>query len=237
MNTFTLRYSRKGYDSAVSAGSSRPLRARSATEKSRRRDDILQAAERLWTAGVYNDLSMNQVAREARLAKGTLYLYFDTKEELFLALLTDYLRTWLQELYALLQERRPQQPAEITATLLHSLRGKEDLRRLLLLLNTVLARRLPPQTVLNFRRDLRHLYEGVLPLLPCSPATSRLIMGHFYALSAGWQHIADDVTFPGKTSSTWTDEGVFPYEQQFALALEAAITRLMEQDKQAEAQV
>ena len=178
---------------------------------------------------------MNQVAREARLAKGTLYLYFDTKEELFLALLTDYLQVWLHELHELLLEKSPQQPAEIAATLVQSIQGKQDLRRLLLLLNTVLARRLSPQTVLNFRRDLRHLYEGVLPLLPCSLATSRLIMGHFYALSSGWQHLADDVTFPGKSSSTWTDEGVFPYEQQFALALEAAITRLMEQDGQTEA--
>lgn len=115
---------------------------------------------------------MSQVAREARLAKGTLYLYFDTKEELFLALLTDHLRTWLQELHTLLQERRPQQPTEITATLLQSIQGKENLRRLLLLLNTVLARRLSPQTLLNFRRDLRHLYEAVLPLLPCRAAGS-----------------------------------------------------------------
>ncbi|WP_414656402.1 TetR/AcrR family transcriptional regulator [Deinococcus sp. VB343] len=218
----------------MSAGPSRPLRARSATEKSRRRDDILQAAERLWTAGVYTDLSMSQVAREARLAKGTLYLYFDTKEELFLALLTHHLRTWLQELHTLLQDRRPQQPAEITATLLQSIQGKENLRRLLLLLNTVLARRLSPETILNFRRDLRHPYESVLSLLPCRPATSRLILGHFYALSSGWQHVADDYSFPGDTSSNWVVEGAFPYDEQFKLALEAAITRLMEQDAQTE---
>ena len=55
----------------------RPARARSAEEKNQRRDDILRAAERLWTSTTYAELSMNQVAREAKLAKGTLYLYFD----------------------------------------------------------------------------------------------------------------------------------------------------------------
>ena len=40
----------------------RPARARSAAEKTQRRDDILRAAERLWNTSTYTDLSMNHVA-------------------------------------------------------------------------------------------------------------------------------------------------------------------------------
>ena len=47
---------------------------------------------------------MSWIAREAGLAKGTLYLYFETKEELFLALLTERMETLFQELNTGLSE-------------------------------------------------------------------------------------------------------------------------------------
>ena len=97
----------------VSDTTVRPARARSPEEKGQRRDDILRAAEQLWTRTPHADLSMNQVAREAGLAKGTLYLYFDTREELFLALLTEHLRAWVGELTTRLDERRPATPGEV----------------------------------------------------------------------------------------------------------------------------
>lgn len=54
-------------------------------EKATRRATIVNAAERLFASKGYDGVAMDDVAREAQLAKGTLYLYFDNKDSLYLA--------------------------------------------------------------------------------------------------------------------------------------------------------
>jgi AcrR family transcriptional regulator len=48
-------------------------------------DTILQAAQREFLAHGYKGTSIESIARAARIAKGTVYLYFDTKEDVFRA--------------------------------------------------------------------------------------------------------------------------------------------------------
>jgi len=55
-------------------------------EKQQRRNDIIDAAERLFFSRGYGSTTMDQVADEAELSKGTLYLYFKSKEDLYLAI-------------------------------------------------------------------------------------------------------------------------------------------------------
>ena len=51
-------------------------------EKQLRRSSIIDAAQRLFYKYGFNNVSMDQIAREAELAKGTLYLYFKSREDL-----------------------------------------------------------------------------------------------------------------------------------------------------------
>ena len=50
-----------------------------------RRQSIVQAATALFAKIGFNDCEMQRVASRLRIAKGTLYLYFTSKEELFSA--------------------------------------------------------------------------------------------------------------------------------------------------------
>jgi AcrR family transcriptional regulator len=50
-----------------------------------RREQILAAAVRLWTQYGFEATTLEALAREAGIAKGTIYLYFSTKEELLAA--------------------------------------------------------------------------------------------------------------------------------------------------------
>ena len=60
-------------------------RARSKTAKLAREDSILTAAEMLLRQSGYDAMTMQAVATAAGLAKGTLYLYFTSRESLVLA--------------------------------------------------------------------------------------------------------------------------------------------------------
>jgi TetR/AcrR family transcriptional regulator len=52
-------------------------------EKEQRKTDIIDAAGRLFFARGYEDVSMEEIAREVELNKATIYLYFENKETLF----------------------------------------------------------------------------------------------------------------------------------------------------------
>jgi len=55
-------------------------------EKEQRRNAIVDAAEKIFFSKGLDKSTMDEVAEEAELSKGTLYLYFKNKEELYLAI-------------------------------------------------------------------------------------------------------------------------------------------------------
>jgi len=67
----------------------RVRRAVSESDKAARRTAILEAAERQLRAGDFEAFSMEVLARELGVARGTLYRYFATREEVLLALYLD----------------------------------------------------------------------------------------------------------------------------------------------------
>jgi AcrR family transcriptional regulator len=62
------------------------IRERKEREKGRRRQQIMVAAKRVFSQKSFNKATMEDIAKEAELSPGTLYLYFKNKEELFASL-------------------------------------------------------------------------------------------------------------------------------------------------------
>jgi len=62
------------------------LAERREEEKERRRSDIIEAAEALYAAKGWDDVTMEQVARATRLSRALLYVYFSDKTDLHLAI-------------------------------------------------------------------------------------------------------------------------------------------------------
>ena len=63
-------------------------------QKAARREHILSVAWQLFQENAYDDVTMRGVAQGAGLAKGTVYLYVETKEELFLAVQKQQFALW-----------------------------------------------------------------------------------------------------------------------------------------------
>jgi len=67
-------------------------------EKAQRRDDILRAAKDVFFTRGFHTATVDDVAAEAEVSKGTVYVYFDTKETILAHLLLDGLDALVADL-------------------------------------------------------------------------------------------------------------------------------------------
>ncbi|HNR93417.1 MAG TPA: TetR/AcrR family transcriptional regulator [Kiritimatiellia bacterium] len=65
-------------------------------KKEAKRSAILAAAEGLFRARRYDEVTLDQVAKKARVGKGTIYLYFRNKEALFFQMVTEDFESMLK---------------------------------------------------------------------------------------------------------------------------------------------
>jgi AcrR family transcriptional regulator len=62
------------------------IQERKERERERRRQQIMVAAKRVFSVKGFNKSTMEDIAKEAELSPGTLYLYFKNKDELYASL-------------------------------------------------------------------------------------------------------------------------------------------------------
>jgi AcrR family transcriptional regulator len=62
------------------------------------KESIIRAAKELFRKYGYHKTSVNEIAKKARIAKATIYKYFDSKEHVLDAILMDYLAVNLNEI-------------------------------------------------------------------------------------------------------------------------------------------
>ncbi|MHA2363216.1 MAG: TetR/AcrR family transcriptional regulator [Candidatus Hodarchaeales archaeon] len=70
-----------------------PQELRRIREQKQRRSEMINTAESYFFKKNFNDIKMDNIAKEAGFSKATLYKYFRNKEELFLAVCANALRT------------------------------------------------------------------------------------------------------------------------------------------------
>src|ERR1700733_10983942 len=62
------------------------------------KESIKKAAQELFRKFGYHKTSVNEIAKRAKIAKATIYKYFDSKEAVLHVLLMDYIKTSVDEL-------------------------------------------------------------------------------------------------------------------------------------------
>lgn len=63
-------------------------------EKEQRRNDIIKVSRKLFADKDFDKVSMEEIAKEVGLGKGTLYLYFKNKESLYFAVVLKGIEIW-----------------------------------------------------------------------------------------------------------------------------------------------
>lgn len=79
-------------------------------ERARRKQEILQAARAVFARDGYTRATVDAIARRAELGKGTIYLYFDTKEAILAELTLQALAELGEQLQAAAERCSPQHP-------------------------------------------------------------------------------------------------------------------------------
>jgi AcrR family transcriptional regulator len=132
------------------------MRARVPEAKEARRQALLRAAQAEFEGRPYIAVTMADIAQRAGLAKGTAYLYFTTKEALFLSLLSGMLEGWFSELITSLQGISTAEG--VAEQLTQSLMARPLLLKLLPMLHATLEQNVSVEEVGEFKR---HLAEGM----------------------------------------------------------------------------
>ena len=171
------------------------LRARNQEDKLERRQAILDAGLELWNETSYADFTMSAVAEKAGVVKGTLYLYFETKEQLFLALMSDMMVEYFDDVDARLQEGGRWSKARVVESVSGAFEGRDAFTRMLTVLGNICEHNVSYDQLLAFKRltldrfmRTAALLRRRLPFLD-DEAALRLVM-HLGALAAGLAQVS-----------------------------------------------
>lgn len=199
-------------------------------ERESRRQALLAAAHRLYRErGSLPPVA--DIAAAAGLAKGTVYLYFRTKEEIFVALLEDGFAQLFAALGPLL-DGLPRQGQAVAAAFASGygtlVAGSGDLLPLAAMANAILEQNLPVEPMRRFKTALASgiaaagaRLEAHTGLAPAGSGATLLL--HTYALTLGlWQALS----YPAALKSLLQEPGLRGLDRDFGAELQGAVAAL-----------
>ena len=96
-----------------------------------RREEIVNACEKLYGTMSFKDITIREIGNEVPFSRPTIYNYFETKEEIFLALFAREYDRWNEDLSAILEGHDELSPEELARAVAGSLAKREQLLKLL----------------------------------------------------------------------------------------------------------
>mgnify|MGYP005788502157 FL=1 len=96
-----------------------------------RKEEIIQACKELYDQYNFKDISIKLISEHTSFSRPSIYNYFETKEEIFLALFQQEYEKWKVELDSIREKYDTLTKDEFAKLLAHTLEDKERLLKLL----------------------------------------------------------------------------------------------------------
>ena len=96
-----------------------------------KREEIINACEQLYQTMSFREITLKEIGNLTSFSRPTIYNYFETKEEIFLALFQREYDRWNEELTAILNDNEQMTKAELSEKIASSLSAREQLLKLL----------------------------------------------------------------------------------------------------------
>ncbi|MBR1737169.1 MAG: TetR family transcriptional regulator [Firmicutes bacterium] len=96
-----------------------------------RKEEIISACETLYKEMSFKEITIKEIANFTSFTRTSIYNYFETKEEIFLALLTREYRLWGEEIERIISENDMLSVSEFSDKIAHSLENRKQLLKIL----------------------------------------------------------------------------------------------------------
>ena len=96
-----------------------------------RREEIICACEKLYQTMSFKEITLKEIGNETSFSRPAIYNYFQTKEEIFLALYELEYRRWNEDLEKIMEENDSLTRTQVAEKIAHSLEKREQLLKLL----------------------------------------------------------------------------------------------------------
>ncbi len=97
----------------------------------KRREEIINACEKLYQTMSFKEITLKEIGNETSFSRPAIYNYFQTKEEIFLALFEIEYQRWNEDLEKILEENDSLTRTQIAEKIARSLEKREQLLKLL----------------------------------------------------------------------------------------------------------
>ena len=104
---------------------------RSEARTSARKEEIIRACAALYETMSFKDITLKEISEYTSFSRPSIYNYFQTKEEIFLALLQQEYELWIRDLDELAASEEDLTTDELAAALAQSLQRRERLLKLM----------------------------------------------------------------------------------------------------------
>jgi len=96
-----------------------------------RREEIIDACEELYKTMSFKEITIKEIGNVTSFTRTSIYNYFQTKEEIFLALLKREYELWIAYLQKAMEQHERMSKDEFAAMLAHSLEERAQLLKIL----------------------------------------------------------------------------------------------------------
>ena len=103
----------------------------SAALTSARKEEIIQACAKLYQTMSFKEITIKEIGAETSFTRTSIYNYFETKEEIFLALLQKEYELWSDAMRAVMEREAALTRQQVAGTLARTLTDRPRLLRLL----------------------------------------------------------------------------------------------------------
>ena len=130
-----------------------------------RREEIVNACETLYQKMSFKDITLKEIGNATSFSRPTIYNYFHTKEEIFLALFEREYDRWNEELEIILSSEKKFNAEELADRIAGSLQKRSQLLKLLSMNNFDMEENSREELLVSFKRAYGKsldLFRGIL---------------------------------------------------------------------------
>ena len=147
-----------------------------------RKEEIVNACEQLYQTMSFKDITLKEIGNVTSFTRTSIYNYFQTKEEIFLALFEREYDRWNEELTSILEENETLRKAELADKIAVSISNREQLLKLLSMNNYDMEANSRPEFLASFKEAYGASMQNICRLLQkfCPEMTVSEIQNFIY---------------------------------------------------------